>query len=469
MRRSVLAALTVLIACQSSPPTEADLAITGATVIDVATGETLPDRTVLVQGDRIVAVGPRDELPVTDEAEVVDAAGMYLIPGLWDAHVHSAANTSWHFPLFIAHGITSVRNLHTTVDTSLALTRAVERRLASGELLGPRFLANGGVVDGEPPVWPGSAVATTPEEGRAIVDSLVAGGADFIKVYDRLLADVYDAVAERAAERGIPVDGHVPFDVSPIRVAEAGQRTIEHASGIAMGCAANADSLRTAHREYLQVVEDLPFPQGEVVFFRMVRAALEARDPERCQATVDAYLEHGVTVVPTFVVFGGPEPLLSDSARMAMLPAAFREQWTAMAQRGPHPVASIMEPVREIADGNRRMLHEAGVPFLAGTDLGNPFLVPGTSLHDELASLVEIVGMSPLEALRAATLGPARTFGMTDSLGTVEDGMLADLVLLRSNPLEDIRNARGIEAVVLDGRYFDRGELDGMIAEAAGR
>lgn len=469
MRRSVLATLTVLIACQSSPPTEADLAITGAAVIDVATGEALPDRTVLVEGDRIVAVGPRDELRVVDDAEVVDAAGMYLIPGLWDAHVHSAANTSWHFPLFIAHGITSVRNLHTTVDTSLALTRAVKQRLESGELLGPRFLANGGVVDGEPPVWPGSAVATTPEEGRAIVDSLVAGGADFIKVYDRLLADVYDAVAERAAERGIPVDGHVPFDVSPIRVAEAGQRTIEHASGIAMGCAANADSLRAAHREYLQVVEDLPFPQGEVAFFRMVRAAVDARDPERCQATVEAYLEHGVTVVPTFVVFMGPEPLLSDSARMAMLPAAFREQWTAMAQRGPHPVASIMEPVRDVVDGDRWMLHEAGVPFLAGTDLGNPFLVPGASLHDELEALVESVGMSPLEALRAATLGPARTFEMTDSLGTVEDGMLADLVLLRSNPLEDIRNAREIEAVVLDGRYFDREHLDGMIAEAAGR
>lgn len=396
MRPITLAALTLLLACRPPTPIEADLAITDGTVIDVATGEELPDRTVLVAGNRIVAVGPRDELGVDEDAEVVDATGMYLIPGLWDSHVHSAANVSWHFPLFIAHGVTSVRNMHSTVDTSLALTRSVKRRLASGELIGPRFLQNGGVVDGAPPIWPGSAVATTPDQGPAIVDSL-----------------------------------------------------------------------RAAHRELLETIDELPSSQGEIGFFRMVRAAVEARDPERCRATIDAYLEHDVAVVPAFVVFMGPEGLLSDSSRMAMLPAVFREQWTAMAQGPPHPVASLMAPVREVTDENRRMLHEAGVPFLAGTDLGHPFLVPGASLHDELEALVEIVGMSPLEALRAATLGPARTFGMADSLGTVEREMLADLVLLHSNPLEDIRHSREISGVVLNGRYFDRGDLDGLIVEAA--
>lgn len=467
MGRVVLVALVVLTACMRAPAVESDLALAGVTVIDLETGELLPDRTILVDDGRIVAVGSRAELAAADGAQVVDGDGLYLIPGLWDTHVHSAANTDWHFPLLVAHGITSVRNLHTTVDTSLALTQAVKRRLGSGELLGPRFLANGGVVDGSPPVWPGSVVAETPEEGRAAVDSLVDGGADFIKVYDRLGVDVYDAVVWRASERGIPVDGHVPFDVSPVRAAEAGQRTIEHGSGITMGCAGNADSLRTAHRAFLEDVGAMAFPENEVGFFRLVRTALEARDADRCRATVDAYQEHGVAVTPTLVAFMGPERAMSDTARMSMIPAGVREMWSGMAAQGPHPAQAVMLPVRDIADENLRMLYDAGVPFLAGTDLGNPFLVPGVSLHDELEALVDDLGMSPLDALRAATLEPARVFGLADSLGTVEPGMLADLVLLRANPLTDIRHSRAVAGVVIGGRYFSERGLDSLIASAA--
>ncbi len=467
MGRMVLVALFVLTACLRAPAVESDLAVVGVTLIDLETGEVLPDRTILVNDGRIVAVGPRAELAAADGAEVVDADGLYVIPGLWDTHVHSAANTDWHFPLLVAHGVTSVRNLHATVDTSLALTQAVKRRLGSGELLGPRLLANGGVVDGSPPVWPGSVVAETPEEGRAAVDSLVDGGADFIKVYDRLRTDVYDAVARRASERGIPLDGHVPFDVPPTRVAEAGQRTIEHASGIGMGCATNADSLRAAHHAYVERVGTMSWPENEVGFFRLARSALEARDEELCRATIDAYVEHGVAVTPTLVAFMGPELLLADTARLSMIPADFRESWSAMAAQGPHPVYALMTPVRGVAMENRRMLYEAGVPFLAGTDLGNPFLVPGVSLHDELEALVRDVGMSPLDALRAATLEPARVFGLADSLGTVEPGMLADLVLLRANPLTDIRHSREIAGVVMGGRYFAERGLDSLIASAA--
>jgi len=452
-----------LLACQPRLEGTADLAITHVTVVDLASGELVPDQTLLIRDDRITSVGPStDDSP--HATATVDATGLFAIPGLWDAHVHSATSVEWHFPLLIAHGVTAVRNMHSTADSAVELTNAIQRRLDSGELLGPRFLANGPVVDGSPPVWPGSAVADTEAEGRAVVDSLVELGADFIKVYDRLSRDAYDGIVARARELGISVDGHVPIDVPPDAAAEAGQRTVEHTSGIIMGCSTKADSLRSAHDDLLEIVSTLSFPENAIAFFNIVRAAADSRDLERCDETVRAYLDNGVSVVPTLVVNVGPQGVIDHPDRLAMLPPAVREQWVAMSEGPADPIGAIMGPLLGMQLENVRMLHEAGVPVLAGTDLGNPFLVPGASLHDELAILVEGAGLTPLEALRSATLHPARVFDMADSLGVLADGMLADIVLLRSNPLDDIRNTTSVEAVVLGGRLFDQQALDGLRA-----
>ena len=462
--------LLLLAACRADSPPPAELAIVGATVVDVEAGELRSGRTILVEGNRIVGVVP-GETDVPEGAEVVDASGRYVVPGLWDAHVHSAASVSWHFPLLVAHGITSVRNMHTTVDTALELTSAISRRISSGQLLGPRFLANGPIIDGPPPAWPGAVTAATPEEGRAAVDSLASGGADFIKVYDNLSPETYRAIADEARRHGIPVDGHVPFLVPPAEAAAAGQRTVEHTSGINLGCSAAADSLRKEFRGLLERMPSMGFPERPRAFFTLVLAAGDRRDPELCAGTARAYREHGVTAVPTLVVStrGRASELVADSSRMALLPPPVRERWTGMARAGPGPLPEERSDVEWTAPKNTKLLHEAGVPILAGTDIGNPFLVPGRSLHDELELLVVEAGLSPVEALRAATLQPARTFGMADSLGTVAEGRLADLVLLEENPLEDIRATASIAGVVLDGRFLDRAALDGLLARAAGQ
>ena len=471
MRGNTLVAVLVVsfAACGADEsPDAADLVISNATVVDVESGDLVPGRTVFVEGGRIVGIVAAARASVPEGAREVDATGRYLIPGLWDAHVHSAAGTSWHFPLLVAHGVTSVRNLHTTVDTALDLTNAVRRRVASGELLGPRFLANGPIIDGYPASWPGSIEARTPAEGRAAVDSLAEGGADFIKVYDNLTPEVYDAIMAAAGERGIPVDGHVPFLVTAEHAAASGQRTVEHMTGMNLACSTRADSLRDEYRGLRERLPSMSFPDNAVAFFTLVRAASDNRDVALCAGTVQAYLDARVTVVPTLVIGNvDAEELVADSARMRLLPADVRGAWTGMAAGGPGPIDAVFLGGEWTAAHDTRMVHEAGVPILAGTDIGNPFLIPGLSLHEELGLLVTEGGLSPLEALRAATINPAGTFGLADSLGKVAEGRIADLVLLGANPLEDIGNVSAIDAVVLNGRYLDRAALDGLLAEAA--
>lgn len=435
------------------------------TVVDVKTGALQPGRTILIRGNRIAVIGPVAEVAIPAGATVVPGTGRYLIPGLWDAHVHSAASTGWHFPLFVANGITAVRNMHSTSDTALGLTNAIKRRVASGALLGPRMLANGPIIDGEPGSWEGAVVVHDAAGARAAVDSLAAGGADFIKVYDNLTREEYLAITREAKSVGIPVDGHLPFQVPPEMAAAARQRTIEHLSGMTMGCSSRADSLRAAHLRLVQR-GPLPFPQGMIAFFQLVRSAIDSRDSVACARTAELFRREGVVAVPTLVMAAANPARLQDPDWTRGLPPAIRREWESMAGSPAAALDTLLAPGFSAGLRNLRLLHAAGVTILAGTDVGNLYLVPGTSLHTELTLLVT-AGLTPLEALRAATLNPARVFGMADSLGTIEEGKLADLVLLDANPLDDIANTQQIRGVVLNGRYLSREALAGLVARAA--
>ncbi|NBB85658.1 MAG: amidohydrolase family protein [Bacteroidetes bacterium] len=441
------------------------LVITPVTVVDVEAGVLRPTQTVIVKGDVITAVGPAGEVAVPADAEVVNGNGGYLIPGLWDMHVHSVSNRAWHFPLLLAHGVTGVRNMHTTERDPLAVTDSIRQAVAAGTLTGPRFVANGPIVDSPPATFPSMVLVESPNQARAAVDSLVAGGAEFIKVYDNLSPESFHALMTRAREKGVPVDGHLPFAVPPAEAAQAGIRTVEHTSGITMGCSAKADSIRAAHAEMIRRPPP-PFPDSEAAFLSLIRAASDTQDDGRCAEVAAAYRTHGVAVTPTMVngwsfVYAGM--MMEDEAAVQLLPTDVAEQWRMMAGPGPGELfAEIMRPVVERTPDRVRLLHGAGVTILAGTDIGNPFLIPGHSLHQELEFLVE-AGLTPLEAVRTATLNPSMVLGMTDSEGQIKVGYVADLVLLSGDPLEDIRNTRRIEAVVARGRYFDRAALGELL------
>ena len=243
--------LLPLVCAHAQTPT---VAIRGITLVDVRDGSLHPEHTVLVTGNRIAAVGPGREVAVPDDAEVVEAAGLYLIPGLWDMHVHSvaaldAANPAiaaqdWHLPLFLAHGVTGVRNMGDgTVDVTLELSKLIRRQLAEGSRRGPpRFLTAGPTIDGDPYLGGSQKlVVRTAPDAQAAVERLASNGADLIKVYENLSREAYFAIMDEARRRGIPVDGHVPFRVTPEEAADAGQRTAEHPEALAAGCSTAAE------------------------------------------------------------------------------------------------------------------------------------------------------------------------------------------------------------------------------------
>lgn len=467
--------------------TSQTVALRDVTVVDVMDGSLRAQQTVLVVGNRISAVGPADEISVPGDADVLDAAGGFLIPGLWDMHVHSVANIAldrvvssvaamdWHFPLFLAWGVTGVRNMNDgTGDLSLESTNSVKRRLATRELQGPRFLANGPSIDGDPPLGSNSAVVRTVEEARAAVDKLVESGADFIKVYENLSREAYFAIVDQARRRRIPVDGHVPFRVTPEEAADAGQRTFEHVLAMAAGCSVSAAAERERFARVLSPRAGSPALEGlaPLTLFQHERALYDSRDPTACASTIAAYLRNAVADTPNVVAYRNvvaAKAILADESRMRVVPPAIRRNWQAMLATDLYQqMQSVLGPMVPLYSENAQLLNEAGVSLLAGTDVGIPALIPGISLHEELELLAE-AGLTPLQVLRTATINPARVLGLADSLGSVEVGKLADLVLLEANPLADIRNTQRIRAVVADGRLYRRADLDRLLTTSASR
>jgi hypothetical protein len=429
---AALLAAAATLSCASGPrPT---LIIRDVTVIDVETGKAVPHRTVYVSGGRITAViaaGAR----IPSDITTLDGSGKFLIPGLWDMHVHALWDSTVaeaSLPLFVAYGVLGVRDMGGRLDV-LARVRAATEGPA------PRIVAAGLIVDGPQPVNPEVSLAVgTPDEARHAVDSLATAGVDFIKVYTLLPRDAYFTVLEQARLRRLPVAGHVPADVTPEEAARAGQRSMEH--------------LRD---EFEPFCADL--------------------DSAACDSLLDLFRERGVWQTPTLAVLRAkatPQPdTLGDDARLAFVPTAMRELWmkTLADKHGRSPAYWQVKQQRFGAEQALvRRMRDHQVPLLAGTDAGVYFTYPGSGLHDELELLVE-AGLTPAEALRAATLEPARYLGATDSLGSVAPGRVADLVLLEGDPLADVRNTRRIEAVIQAGRLWTRPALEGLIQAARGR
>jgi cytosine/adenosine deaminase-related metal-dependent hydrolase len=457
------------------------LAITSVTVLDVAEGALRPHQTVILSGDRIAAVGDADAVEVPAGAVVIDGSGSYLIPGLWDMHVHLFNQVSqrppnlWYFPLFVANGVTGVREMW-TMPADAAVLGDWRARMAAGTLLAPRIAAAGALVDGPGSLWPTSERVATAEDARRFVRDVHRAGLDFVKVYSYLPREAYFAVLEEAARLGLPAAGHIPLRVRAGEAAAAGQRSNEHLEQMREACSTReTEILKERERLYAR---KYTVEEDDSLWEHHKRLTLDTFDESVCRAVAERLAAAPLWQVPTLVnerrwYLGNTDP---EDPRLAYVPGHERRVWqegygsygvvsedlAAMTYSGP--AEQLMRKWTSHLD-LVRVLNRAGVPFLAGTDLGGPYLYPGFSLHDELELLVE-AGLSPLEALRAATLNPARYLEATDSLGTVAPGKLADLVLLSANPLEDIRNTRRIAAVVLNGRYLDRAVLDRWLAEA---
>lgn len=440
-RRLLLLAVLATGACANEAPGESNTTvIRNVTLIDGRGGPPRPDASVLIRNGTIDAVGGPD-LDVPGGARVIDARGKFLIPGLWDAHVHLTKAGEGALPLLVANGITTVRDM----GGDLYFLRDLQRRIGWGDIVGPHMMVAGPMLEAPATLarFEGSKTreayqitrvpVATPERAREVVDSLAGLGVDFIKIREYASEESYSAVAEEAHAVGLPVSGHAPFSMDVLEGLALGLTTLEHGS------------------------YPYPLPEGE-----------------RGDTVIRAFLSAGTAVTPTLVAWQtylmNPDSLrvlATDTAgvrdsRLRVLPEVLRYEWLQdIADRKPLSPGGFRGWMgffnRSASDFGR--LHAAGVPLLAGTDLAVVGLFPGWSLHRELELLVSDAGLTPAQALASATSVPAQVLGAADSVGTVEVGKRADLVLLDSDPLADIHNLRDIRAVLLGGRYFDKDAL----------
>ncbi|HEX6313633.1 MAG TPA: amidohydrolase family protein [Gemmatimonadaceae bacterium] len=441
--------------------------IDNVNVVDVAAGRVIPQQRVVITGSRIVGVGAANAVPTPPGANIVNAAGKYLIPGLWDMHVHVApgAMAGQMLGLFLANGVTGVRDMGTGVEALVTLRSAV----STGQVLGPRIVGAGVLVDGEPIVYPGITLrATTPDGVRKVVDSLAGRGVNFIKAYEMLRPEVYLALAEQARARGLPYAGHLPLMVSAEDAVRAGHRSFEHLRNLEVSCSSKADSLRAVARQMIEAGNGQPGMRLRGSIHATLRPrAYDTYDDAKCRALVAQMAQAGVWQTPNLVlatqnVFRHDT---TDFMRrwLPYLPAPMRESFQRAGEPGrgsqrPSTASRGTEWMMRLA----KMLHDAGVRVLPGSDFPNPVMMPGPSLHEELALLVR-AGLTPAEALRAGTLNPAIYLGATDSLGTISPGKLADVVLLDADPLQDIRHVARVHAIWRGGRYLSRSALDVML------
>lgn len=399
------------------------LAFAHVTVIDMTGARPEADMTVVIRGARIVAIGRSPKVRIPRTARVIDAAGRFLIPGLWDMHAHLGdedfdRNSSLR--LFIANGVTGIRIMDGAPEHHLW-----RREVESGTLLGPRmFIASRAIGSSD-------LSNLSPGQIREEVRRAKREGADFIKVHDNVPRESYFALVDEAERLGLPFEGHVPITITAEEASNAGQKSIEHFTGL--------DEAKA--------------------------------DDGKAAALISVLKKNGTWLCPTIIMRSNYASL--DDARLAKDPRlryvkpSWRERWLGMSRGAADTPPGEWSRRKELVREEQALvgkMQRAGVGILAGTDDGNPYSIPGFGLHDELAMLVE-AGLTPMQALQAATSHAAKFFDKPDSLGTVEKGKLADLVLLDADPLDNIGNTARINSVVVGGRYFPSEELRNMLAE----
>jgi hypothetical protein len=451
---------------------QATLIVTHATIIDTAGGANKTDMTVFITGDRITDIKKTGKVRPPEKALVIDATGKFLIPGLWDMHVH------WYdaryLPLFIANGVTGIRIMWGTP----AHFRWREE-IAKGSRLGPRLIIASPIIDGPKPLWPGSISVSNEAEARQVVRQVKEMGYDFVKILEGLSREAYFAIADESKKQGISFAGHIPWTISATEASDAGQKCIEHlggavSPGILLDCSNKEEELRKEGEKAFEgiSVEKPPTASQIEALKSFPKEVLATYDGKKAAVLFPRFVKNDTWFCPTLTVLRSYRFLddknFTNDPRLKYMPKDIRESWElknnpSLSSNTEEDWAiekKVFQKELELVGAMRR----AGVDLLAGTDVLNPFCFPGFSLHDELGLLVE-AGLTPLEALQAATYKAAEFLGMTDSLGTVATGKIADLVLLEANPLENIGNTRKIAAVVINGKCYLKPALDEMLAK----
>jgi imidazolonepropionase-like amidohydrolase len=470
--RSVALLLAVAASLAScSREHSSSVAITHVTVIDATGAPPKPDRTVIVEKSRISAVGSFASTSIPGGVKVIDGAGKFMIPGLADMHIHltgagePGGSREFIIPLLVANGITTVRDMGGTVD----LLKQLRAEINDGKRDGPQIFFTGPYLDGNPPSFEPSIVVQNAAEATHAVQQLKREGVDFIKVQSRLLPDPYYAIAREAKKQEIRFLGHVPDSITAAAASDAGQASIEHLTGVLLDCSTREQELRQRQ------LQPTPLRQEQALARERSwnRDLLDSYSPQLAENLARKFQANQTWQVPTFPIlvrlgYITPATDLGTDSRLKYIPRKLREIWEEgrkqqLHHRNTQDFEQRTEAVRRLLEIVDKM-NAAGVPIMAGTDAAAPSVFPGSSLHDDLAYLVQ-AGLTPMQALQAATSKPVEFLHRASDEGTIEKGKRADLVLLDANPLDDIHNTQTINAVVLNGKLFERADLDALLEQ----
>jgi len=435
----VLAAGLAVAGCRPTPKDR--IALVGATVIDGSGGTPMPDMVVVVHGNRIESVSPRAGFKIPKTALVVDVHDRWIIPGLIDAHAHTAR---WALPRYAAFGVTTVRDLHSTQDSILSLREQV----ALGSVFGPAIFTAGAMIDGSPATYDDATAVRNDDEARRAVDARIVAGVEYLKVYTRITPELLKAILDEAGNFRMTVAAHLGL-TDALTAARLGVRSIEHLSGVPEATLAKPEPLYAAHR------------QGFFAGWTAFEKSWAGLDSTALARTAVRLAETRVVMVPTlglhetFSRLDDPEVLASPDLKL--VPDSEIKKWNVpdMIARAGWKSADFaaFRASRANQDLFLREFKAAGGTIAAGTDASIQMMVPGASEHDEMALLVA-AGLTPGDAILAATRNVAQLLG-ADSLGRVAPGKVADLVILTADPLADITNTRRIDRVMLRGLLFN--------------
>ncbi len=467
----------MIISCQPTSTLFDDaLCIENITTIDAING-LRESQTVIIKAGKIFKISPTSDLPLSPENDIVDGTGKFLIPGLWDAHVHFAYMEELAprmHDLFLAYGITSLRDTGGKID----FVRKWKAQSLANPTTTPRLMIAGPLLDGLPNVYDGSDPMRPPlsvglgskEAVEQKIEELDSLGVDLLKAYEMLTPEQFSAATALGQEKGLKVTGHVPLSMDVISASNAGLNSMEHMRNLELSCASNAEELLQQRRQLLSEGRQDP---GGVLRSRIHQTqratAIENYDPKVAEKVLQVLAKNQTWQIPTITLSTAftelPFATEEWQSSFAYLPDSVEQRWKqGIATVAAQEKTTFQKNYSKWLMNMVKQVHSAGIDMMAGTDTPIFFLTPGRSLHEELAVLVT-AGLSPLDALKTATLNPARYFGLEQELGSIEEQKWADLLLLDANPLEDITNTQRIRAVVKQGNLINREQLDQLLAK----
>jgi imidazolonepropionase-like amidohydrolase len=467
----VVVILFLTCSCSSHPPPS--LAITHVTLIDATGAAPQTDMTIFLADEQIAAIGPSKSVFIPRKTKTLDGTGKFLVPGLVDMHVHltgagePTGSRDFILPLLLANGITTVRDMGGDLESLIKLRHEIER----GQLQAPRIFFAGPYLDGNPPFFQPSLVVTNSAEATEDVHSLISHGADFIKVQSNLSRDAYFAIADVCRREHITFVGHVPDHVTASEASDAGQKSIEHLTGVLRAC--SLDEPLLIRQQFAAGPKKATIGQSLNRELGWQRELLQSYSDEQAAGLITKFLRKQTWQVPTLILlrndaFPTPETDPSRDPRRKYVPLQVLANWQkGVKDRDKGATTQEFSLRSSLMQASFRIvgkMNTAGVPILAGTDTTAPFVFPGSSLHEELGLLVQ-AGLTPMQVLEAATKLPAEFLGEQQAQGTIEQGKIADLLLLDANPLDDIHNTQRIRAVILRGKLLDRSFLDELLVK----